>query len=80
MTPPFAYPQIMGTMMASFAEGLALAKQAGLSQEDLLEASGMGAIAAPMFAMKVLVGMLCPACLLHCWTADVLLQHELHRP
>jgi 3-hydroxyisobutyrate dehydrogenase-like beta-hydroxyacid dehydrogenase len=43
----------MGTMMASFAEGLALAKQAGLSQEDLLEASGLGAIAAPMFAMKV---------------------------
>jgi glyoxylate/succinic semialdehyde reductase len=45
--------QIMGTMMASFAEGLALAKRAGLSQEDLLEASGLGAIAAPMFAMKV---------------------------
>ena len=43
----------MGTMMASFAEGLALAKRAGLSQEDLLEASGLGAIAAPMFAMKV---------------------------
>lgn len=29
--------------------------QVGLSQEDLLEASGLGAIAAPMFAMKVCV-------------------------
>ena len=39
--------------MASFAEGLALAKGTGLSQADLLEATGLGAIAAPMFAIKV---------------------------
>lgn len=43
---------IMGSMMASFAEGLALAKQVGLDQQDLLDASGLGAIAAPMFALK----------------------------
>jgi len=43
----------MGSMMASFAEGLVLAKDTGLSQQDLLEATGLGAIAAPMFAMKV---------------------------
>lgn len=47
------HPQIMGTMMASFAEGLELAKQVGLDQQDLLDASGLGAIAAPMFALKV---------------------------
>lgn len=43
---------VMGTMMASFAEGLALADKAGLSQSDFIEVSGLGAIAAPMFGMK----------------------------
>ena len=28
---------VMGTMMASFAEGLALAKKAGLSADDFIE-------------------------------------------
>ncbi len=28
---------VMGTLMASFAEGLALAEKAGLSQEDFIE-------------------------------------------
>lgn len=39
--------------MASFAEGLALAESGGLQQSDLIEAMGLGAIAAPMFALKV---------------------------
>lgn len=43
---------IMGSMMVAFAEGLALAQQAGLKQKDLLDVLGLGAIAAPMFAMK----------------------------
>lgn len=43
---------VMGSMMASFAEGLALAESSGLQQEVLLEAIGLGAIAAPMFALK----------------------------
>ena len=30
---------VMGTMMASFAEGLILAENAGLSKEDLIEVS-----------------------------------------
>ena len=43
----------MGSMMASFAEGLALAEGSGLQLEDFIEAVGLGAIAAPMFALKV---------------------------
>mmetsp|Transcript_6601 Transcript_6601/g.19038 ORF Transcript_6601/g.19038 Transcript_6601/m.19038 type:complete len:393 (+) Transcript_6601:177-1355(+) len=43
---------VMGSMMASFAEGLALAESGGLQQSDLIEAMGLGAIAAPMFALK----------------------------
>eukprot|EP00197_Chlamydomonas_leiostraca_P011313 CAMPEP_0202865804 /NCGR_PEP_ID=MMETSP1391-20130828/6361_1 /ASSEMBLY_ACC=CAM_ASM_000867 /TAXON_ID=1034604 /ORGANISM="Chlamydomonas leiostraca, Strain SAG 11-49" /LENGTH=322 /DNA_ID=CAMNT_0049545681 /DNA_START=91 /DNA_END=1059 /DNA_ORIENTATION=- len=43
---------IMGSMMVAFAEGLALAEQSGLKQQDLLDVLGLGAIAAPMFAMK----------------------------
>lgn len=44
---------IMGSMMSSFAEGMALADKGGLSQDDLLEVLSLGAIAAPIFAMKV---------------------------
>lgn len=33
---------VMGTMMASFAEGLLLAKKAGLRQEDFIEVRGTG--------------------------------------
>ncbi|PRW60273.1 glyoxylate succinic semialdehyde reductase chloroplastic [Chlorella sorokiniana] len=43
---------IMGSMMVSYAEGLNLAKQAGLQQADLVEVIKLGAIACPMFALK----------------------------
>lgn len=43
----------MGTMMASLAEGLALAAQAGLSQTELLDIISLGAMANPMFKLKV---------------------------
>lgn len=42
----------MGTMMAAFCEGMALADAAGLSQADLSEVLGLGAMACPMFALK----------------------------
>ncbi|KAK9834991.1 hypothetical protein WJX81_002574 [Elliptochloris bilobata] len=47
-----AVNQVMGTMMASLAEGLALAAQAGLSQAELLEIISLGAMANPMFKLK----------------------------
>ncbi|KAG2500279.1 hypothetical protein HYH03_001857 [Edaphochlamys debaryana] len=43
---------VMGSMMTSFAEGLALADKVGLRQSDLIDVIGLGAIAAPMFALK----------------------------
>ncbi|KAI8472738.1 MAG: 6-phosphogluconate dehydrogenase [Monoraphidium minutum] len=43
---------VMGSMMASFAEGLSLADQLGLSQQDMLDVVALGAIASPMFALK----------------------------
>ena len=43
----------MGDMMIAFAEGMALARCAGLSSEDFTKVCGLGAIAAPMFALKV---------------------------
>ncbi|GFR42250.1 hypothetical protein Agub_g3144 [Astrephomene gubernaculifera] len=43
---------VMGSMMTSFAEGLALADKVGLRQQDVIEVVGLGAIAAPMFALK----------------------------
>lgn len=43
---------VMGSMMTSFAEGMALADKAGLKQEDLLEVVNLGAIAAPMYKLK----------------------------
>lgn len=43
---------IMGSTMVAFAEGLTLADKAHLKQTDVLEVLGLGAIAAPMFAMK----------------------------
>ena len=43
----------VGTMMASLAEGLALAAQAGLSQTELLDVISLGAMANPMFKLKV---------------------------
>ena len=43
----------VGTMMASLAEALALAQRAGLSQDELLEVLSLGAMANPMFKLKV---------------------------
>ncbi|KAG2439550.1 hypothetical protein HXX76_004903 [Chlamydomonas incerta] len=43
---------VMGSMMTAFAEGLALADKVGLRQADVIEVVGLGAIAAPMFALK----------------------------
>lgn len=44
---------MMGTMMTTLAEGLALTQKAGLQQKQMLEVLGLGAIAAPMYSMKV---------------------------
>eukprot|EP00638_Chattonella_subsalsa_P000925 CAMPEP_0117752648 /NCGR_PEP_ID=MMETSP0947-20121206/11743_1 /TAXON_ID=44440 /ORGANISM="Chattonella subsalsa, Strain CCMP2191" /LENGTH=311 /DNA_ID=CAMNT_0005571355 /DNA_START=184 /DNA_END=1119 /DNA_ORIENTATION=- len=43
---------IMGTMLTSLAEGMDLAKASNLSQTDLLEILGLGAMANPMFKLK----------------------------
>jgi len=43
---------VMGSMMGAFCEGMCLAKEAGLKQEDLLDVLSLGAMANPMFAMK----------------------------
>ena len=43
---------VMGSMMASFAEGLSLTEAAALDQETLLQIVALGAINAPMFALK----------------------------
>jgi glyoxylate/succinic semialdehyde reductase len=40
-------------MMAAFAEGLALTGELGLSRQDMLDVVALGAIASPMFALKV---------------------------
>ncbi len=44
---------IMGSFMVASAEGLALAKGVGLSEDDLIEVVNMAAIATPMFKLKV---------------------------
>ncbi|KAK9755959.1 hypothetical protein RND81_01G062700 [Saponaria officinalis] len=43
---------IMGSMMASFAEGLLLGEKAGLDPNVLVEVVSQGAISAPMYKMK----------------------------
>ena len=43
---------LMGTMMAALAEQLSLASASGLKGPDLLEVVSLGAVAAPMFALK----------------------------
>lgn len=43
---------LMGTMMAALAEQLSLATASGLKGSDLLEVVSLGAVAAPMFALK----------------------------
>jgi glyoxylate/succinic semialdehyde reductase len=41
-----------GTMMASLGEGMTLAERVGLDNEKVIEILGLGACAAPMFALK----------------------------
>lgn len=43
---------IMGSMMASFSEGLLLSEKVGLDPKVLVEVVSQGAISAPMFSMK----------------------------
>lgn len=43
---------LMGAMMASFTEALALTEAAGLKQSDLLEVCDLGAMSNPMFQLK----------------------------
>jgi 3-hydroxyisobutyrate dehydrogenase-like beta-hydroxyacid dehydrogenase len=43
---------VMGGMMASFCEGLALAEEGGLSASDLLSVLDAGALSNPMFRVK----------------------------
>ncbi|KAL3694956.1 hypothetical protein R1sor_008607 [Riccia sorocarpa] len=55
---------IMGSMMAAFSEGLALAEKTGLKQNDLLDVVELGAIASPIFKLKgpsVIKGSFAPA-------------------
>lgn len=43
---------IMGSMMASFSEGLVLGNKIGLDQSTIIEVLSQGAISAPMWTMK----------------------------
>jgi 3-hydroxyisobutyrate dehydrogenase-like beta-hydroxyacid dehydrogenase len=43
---------LMGTMLAAFGEGLALAQSVGLDPNKIVEVVGQGAVASPMFALK----------------------------
>eukprot|EP00636_Phaeomonas_parva_P001633 CAMPEP_0118872570 /NCGR_PEP_ID=MMETSP1163-20130328/14680_1 /TAXON_ID=124430 /ORGANISM="Phaeomonas parva, Strain CCMP2877" /LENGTH=304 /DNA_ID=CAMNT_0006807771 /DNA_START=170 /DNA_END=1084 /DNA_ORIENTATION=+ len=43
---------VMGSMMASLGEGLALAERAGLDPKEVVSVLGQGAMANPMFALK----------------------------
>lgn len=43
---------LMGTMLASFAEGLALSESMGLNPNTMIEVIGQGAIQSPMFNLK----------------------------
>ena len=49
---PKVVNSIMGTMLAAFGEGLALAQSVGLDGSKMVEVTGQGAISAPMFALK----------------------------
>lgn len=43
---------VMGSMMASFSEGLVLGEKVGLEASTIIEVISQGAISSPMFAMK----------------------------
>lgn len=45
---------MMGSMMATTAEGLALAAAVGLKQQDLIKVIELGTMAMPMFKLKVM--------------------------
>lgn len=59
---------LMGDMMCAFSESFALAEAAGLSKEDLLDIITKGAMAAPMYGLKVFTRpctcwlLTCPPC------------------
>ena len=42
----------MACMLASFSEGLTLADRSGLSKDDLIKILSLGAMNAPLFAVK----------------------------
>ena len=42
----------MACMLASFSEGLTLADRSGLSKDDLIKILSLGAMNAPIFAVK----------------------------
>jgi 3-hydroxyisobutyrate dehydrogenase-like beta-hydroxyacid dehydrogenase len=43
---------LMGTMLAAFGEGLAVAESVGLDANKMIEVIGQGAVASPMFGLK----------------------------
>lgn len=43
---------LMGTMLAAFSEGLALAETVGLDTHKMIEVIGQGAVACPMYSLK----------------------------
>ena len=70
---------MMGSYMAASAEGLSLAKAVGLAQSDLIEVVGLGAIATPMFKLKVRcwTGLL-PCCMYpQCVVRDVCVKSDM---
>ena len=71
---------IMGTMLASLGEGLALTSAAGIEAKLLLEVLDLGAMACPLFKLKgpkMLAGDYVPAFPLKHAEKDVKLAVEL---
>ncbi|GAQ92564.1 3-hydroxyisobutyrate dehydrogenase-related protein [Klebsormidium nitens] len=71
---------VMGSMLASFSEGLLLGQAAGLSPETILEVVLLGAINAPLYSMKgptMLKGSYSPAFPLKHQQKDLRLALEL---
>ncbi len=52
----------MAAHAGAFCEGMALSEKAGLKQSDLLEVLSLGAMANPMFALKVCATGACVGC------------------
>ena len=71
---------IMGGMMASFCEGLALGSKGGLGNEEILDVLASGALDNPMFAIKgaqISKGEFSPAFPLKHMQKDLRLSEEL---